>query len=93
MTVEQIRTVILPLTKEYSLSRVTLFGSRAAHTNEPDSDIDLIVEFSVPVTLLTLSSLKNRLEALTGLEVDVIHGPIQKDDMIEIGEAVELYAA
>ena len=51
------------------------------------------MEFNKPVTLLTLSDLKDKLESLTGLDVDVIHGPIRDTDMIEVGEAVELYAA
>lgn len=45
------------------------------------------------MTILRLSRLKNRLEELTNLEVDIIHGPVREDDMIEIGRTVELYAA
>lgn len=93
MTIDQIRTAIMPLIQEYSISKVILFGSRATETNAIDSDIDLIVEFSVPVTILTLSGLKNRIEELTNLDVDVIHGPLRDDDMIEVGRMVELYAA
>ena len=65
----------------------------AAGTNNDESDIDLIVEFNRPVTIMFLSNLKNRLEDLTGLSVDVIHGPIRDTDMIEVGKVVELYAA
>jgi predicted nucleotidyltransferase len=58
-----------------------------------DSDVDLIIEFTSQVSILTLSQIKCELEELLGLTVDVIHGPIREDDMIEIGEVVELYAA
>ena len=68
-------------------------GSRADGTNTDESDIDLIIEFNRPVTIMFLSNLKNKLEELTGLSVDVIHGPIRETDMIEVGKVVELYAA
>lgn len=93
MSIEAIKQIILGIANDYAIDRVTLFGSRASGTNRDDSDIDLIVEFNKPVTLLTLSDLKDKLESLTGLDVDVIHGPIRDTDMIEVGEAVELYAA
>ena len=53
----------------------------------------LIIEFSAPITLMTISRLRCELEELLGLGVDIIHGPIQPTDMIEIGKVVELYAA
>ena len=55
--------------------------------------MDLIIEFSAPITLMTISRLRCELEELLGLGVDIIHGPIQPTDMIEIGKVVELYAA
>ena len=93
MTIEQIKRVLQELARDYSFKTVTLFGSRADGTNKEDSDIDLIVEFNNPVTLITLAGLKDRLEDMTGLNVDVIHGPIRDTDMIELGKVVELYAA
>ena len=93
MTIEQIRDAVLGITEEYHISKVVLFGSRARGTNCENSDIDLIVEFSVPVSLLTLSSLTCRLEEILKLDVDVIHGPIRKEDMIEVKDEVVLYAA
>ena len=93
MSIDTIRLRVLPVTRDYPISRITLFGSRAEGTNREDSDVDLIVEFSCGISLLTLSSLRCRLEELLGLEVDVIHGPMQSEDMIEIGKVVELYAA
>lgn len=93
MTNEEIRSIILPLVDQYHIRKVTLFGSRAAGVHRPDSDIDLIVEFDTPVTLLGLLRLKNHIEALTNLAVDVIHGPIRDGDMIEVGKVVNLYAA
>lgn len=93
MTVETIRERVQLAAEEYPIRRITLFGSRAAGTNREDSDVDLIVEFSAPVSLLTISALRCRLEEILGMDVDIIHGPIRSDDMIEIGKVVELYAA
>ena len=93
MTNDNIKKIILSIVNDYSFKSVILFGSRASGTNKDDSDIDLIVEFNKPVTIMMLSHLKNHLEELTGLDVDIIHGPIRDTDMIEVGEVIELYAA
>ncbi|MGN1026749.1 MAG: nucleotidyltransferase family protein [Faecousia sp.] len=93
MTIETIKNSLTEIVKKYPICRIVLFGSRADETNRADSDVDLIVEFSAPITLLTLSMLRCDLEDLLGLPVDLIHGPIQPTDMIELGKVVELYAA
>lgn len=93
MTTELLRNSVLTIVKDYPIKKITLFGSRAAGTNKEDSDVDLIIEFSLPVSLLTLSSIKLRLEEILKVGVDVVHGPIEKSDLLEIGEVVELYAA
>ena len=93
MTIEAIKNQILKIVNDYPITSVTLFGSRASGTNTEDSDVDLIIEFSEPVTLITLSRIKFQLEELLGLEVDVIHGPLRETDMIEVDKVVELYAA
>ena len=93
MTIENIRKAVLEIISDYSVRRVVLFGSRADGTNREDSDVDLIMEFHTPVSLLILSQIKCDLEEKMGLKVDVIHGPIREDDMIEVGEEVELYVA
>jgi predicted nucleotidyltransferase len=93
MQIAQIRAAVQQVVLDYPVSRVTLFGSQAAGTSKADSDVDLIVEFSQPVSLLTLSSMKCDLEDLLQIKVDLIHGPIRDSDMIEVGQEVVLYAA
>ncbi|MCQ2535440.1 MAG: nucleotidyltransferase domain-containing protein [Lachnospiraceae bacterium] len=68
-----------------------LFGSRASHSNRQNSDVDLIMEFSVPVSLITLAMIKDELEEMFQLKVDVIHGPITEDNMIEVSDEAILY--
>lgn len=93
MTNDVIRKYILSIIDKYSIKKVTLFGSRANETNRDDSDVDLIMEFFVPVSVLTLSKIRCELEEIMGINIDIIHGPLRDDDMIEIGKVVELYAA
>ena len=81
------------IAKEYPVKRIALFGSRAEGTNREDSDVDLIMEFSAPVSLLMISQIRCDLEEELGLDVDIIHGPIRETDLIEPGRMVELYAA
>ena len=84
---------VLKLIDQYPISKVILFGSRANGTNRENSDIDLIMEFYAPVTLITLSAIKLDLEEMLHLRVDVIHGPVTEGDMIEVDKEVVLYAA
>ena len=93
MQIAQIKAAVQQVVLNYPVSRVTLCGSQAAGTSKADSDVDLIVEFSQPVSLLTLSSMKCDLEDLLQIKVDLIHGPIRDSDMIEVGQEVVLYAA
>ena len=94
LTIKQISEIVSKAAQEYDIKRVTLFGSYADGKNTPHSDIDLLVEFnSENVSLLTLSSLKYRLEELFGIDVDVIHAPLDKDEMIIPQRMVEIYAA
>lgn len=91
-SVEQLKHGISIVAKEYPLKRVDLFGSLAIGAGTSSSDVDLLVEFLEPrVSLLTLNQLKCRLEALFGSDVDVIHGPLPENSMIEITERISLY--
>ena len=51
------------------------------------------MEFNAPVTLITISKIKNQLESILESNVDIVHGPLQDDDMIEIENEIEVYKA
>lgn len=93
MTNDYIKEKVLLIAEEYPIKKIILFGSRAEETNRENSDVDLIMEFSEPVSLFMLSDIRVRLEEILGLKVDIIHGPIRDGDLIEVGKAVELYVA
>lgn len=80
--------------QEYPIKKAELFGSYANGTNRPDSDVDLLIEFNAPrISLLTLNQIKYRLEELLQTEVDLIHGPLNEDSIIEIDRRIPLYGA
>ena len=93
MTIEDIKKAVLEIVELYPISRVTLFGSRANGSARPDSDVDFIIEFNKPVTLITISQITETLENLLQTNVDVIHGPVRETNLLEIDKEVELYAA
>ncbi len=93
MSNEDIKKALVSFVDKYSITSMILFGSRANGTNTPDSDVDLILEFSVPVSLIILSQIQIEMEEKLGIDVDIVHGPITEDDMIEIDKEVVLYAA
>ncbi len=93
MSNEEIKTILRSFVDKYSITSMILFGSRARGTNKPDSDVDLILEFSVPVSLIVLSQIQIDMEEALGVSVDIVHGPITEDDMIDVDEEVVLYAA
>lgn len=93
MMIDDITNAVIRITAKYSITKVTLFGSRAEGSNNENSDVDLIIEFKKPVSLITLSMVQIELEEMLGVKVDVIHGPVMPDDLIEIRKEVVLYAA
>ena len=95
MTIDAIQSAVLDVVKEYpAITKVTLFGSRASGNNREDSDIDLLIEFITDsIRLITLSAIRYALEDRLSLPVDVIHGPLRPDDMLEVEKEVVLYAA
>lgn len=91
---QQIKDSISIVAKEYPIKRIDLFGSYASGNNHQNSDVDLLVEFHTDrVSLLTLNSVKYRLEELLGTDVDLIHGPLSKDSMIKVDRRIPLYGA
>ncbi len=59
------------LSDHYYVSSLLLFGSVARDEARPDSDIDILVEFSRPVGLFHFIELQQRLETILGSKVDL----------------------
>jgi len=54
------------------VERVALFGSYARGNPEADSDVDLLVSFKEPPSLLGFLALENALSASLGVKVDLV---------------------
>jgi predicted nucleotidyltransferase len=75
MTKEDILALLkdeLPnLRNEYGVDTLAIFGSYAKGEQMEGSDIDMLVEFSEPVSLFDLIGLENQLTDLLGVKVDL----------------------
>ncbi len=60
------------LCSHYHVMNISIFGSYAKKTQTDKSDLDLLVEFTKPVSLLKLIALENYLSDLLGLKVDLV---------------------
>ena len=66
---QQIKDSVSIVAKEYPIKCVDLFGSYASGKYHQNSDVDLLAAFHTDrVSLLTLNSVKNRLEELWGVD-------------------------
>ena len=57
--------------KEHGVKRAVLFGSHARGEAMPGSDVDLLVEFSMPVGLLGLLRIQRELSDALGVKIDL----------------------
>lgn len=57
--------------ERFGVKSIAIFGSVARDQARPDSDVDVLVEFSVPVGFFELSRLEHRLADLFGRPVDL----------------------
>jgi predicted nucleotidyltransferase len=66
------RDRIARVAARFGAGSVRVFGSRARGDASPGSDLDLIVEMERGRSLLDLIALERELEAMLGIEVDVL---------------------
>ncbi|HAX62134.1 MAG TPA: hypothetical protein DCX95_06255 [Elusimicrobia bacterium] len=60
------------LRKKYKVQETGIFGSYVRDDQTPTSDVDILVEFSEPISLLDRASLLNYLKELLGINVDLV---------------------
>lgn len=75
-TLEEIKVIIAKHEDEikgkYGLKEIGIFGSYVKGKQEETSDVDILVEFEKPVSLLQIVSLENYLSDIVGIKVDVV---------------------
>jgi predicted nucleotidyltransferase len=69
---KRLREILPVLRKEFRVKSLGLFGSYVRGEPKTGSDLDVLVEFEEPVSLLKLVSLENYLSDLLGVKVDLI---------------------
>ncbi|WP_029521260.1 nucleotidyltransferase family protein [Persephonella sp. IF05-L8] len=74
--VERIKKILKNHKKEledkYYVTNIALFGSYAKGSQTLESDIDILVEFKKPITLIHFIKLENYLSDLLGAKVDLV---------------------
>lgn len=74
--VERIRQALkrhmAALQKDYHVQSLGIFGSYVRQEHDSASDLDVLVTFSEPPTLLEYVALENRLSDLLGIPVDLV---------------------
>jgi predicted nucleotidyltransferase len=72
MNREEIFEKIARLLKDRGVRKVAVFGSYVRGEEKPESDIDIIVEFSDRKSLLELVSIERELSEVLGIKVDLL---------------------
>jgi hypothetical protein len=60
------------LVEKYKLESMGIFGSFVRHERKTSSDLDLLVSFLEPPSLLTFIEMENYLTDLLGVRVDLV---------------------
>lgn len=68
----RLRANMAALRQEYGVKSLGIFGSRRRGEETEDSDLDLLVEFERPISLLHYVALERRLSELLGEKVDLV---------------------
>ena len=69
------------LRQEYKVRKIGLFGSYSRDEQRPDSDIDLLVEFTDDADLFDLAELKYYLEEKLHHPVDIVPEKALRDEL------------
>ncbi|WP_246275963.1 nucleotidyltransferase family protein [Methanolobus zinderi] len=70
--IRQLGEMLPKLQKKYSIKYLGVFGSYIRNEQTPQSDLDVLVEFSKPVSLLEYVRLELELSDALGVRVDLV---------------------
>lgn len=74
------REEILAALARYRMSDVRIFGSAARGTDEPGSDLDLLVDLPADADLLDLIDGAEAVEGIVGVRVDIVSARALRPD-------------
>lgn len=69
---QQIREKIREKLEEEHAKSIAIFGSYTRGEEESSSDIDILVEFSKPITLFDMVRIERELSEYIGIKVDLV---------------------
>ena len=78
--------------RRYGVSHLAVFGSLARGEGEPESDVDILVEFEQPIGLFGFVRLQRYLEELIGRTVDLATSDAMRPEMRDTILAEAVYA-
>lgn len=78
--------------ERYSVTKIGIFGSYVRGEQKKKSDVDVLVEFEKPISLLKLVNLENFLADRIGIKVDVVPKEDIRHELKEriLGEVIYL---
>ncbi len=74
----ELRHVIPELEQKYHMDSLSVFGSVARGDHDDESDLDLLVSFTRPVSLITLELIELFLSEKLGMNVEIVTEPALK---------------
>lgn len=69
---KEIRNNIQPLKNKYKIKIIGVFGSYVRGNQKKESDVDILIEFEEPVSLLEFITLERQLSKILGKKVDLV---------------------
>jgi predicted nucleotidyltransferase len=72
MTIEEIKSKIVPILKQHGIKKAAIFGSLAKGEAKTSSDIDILVEIKSDMSLLDFIGIKIELEEALKMRVDLV---------------------
>ena len=92
ISLETIRSEIIPLAIKYDVKNVDLFGSYATGCASEASDVDFLVSFVTPVpSIFKVMGFKEELSRRLGLPVDVVTTPLSRPMHLDVGTTIPIY--
>lgn len=69
---KEIRNNIQHLKDEYKVKTIGVFGSCVREDQKKESDVDILIEFEEPISLLEFMALERQLSKILGKKVDLV---------------------
>lgn len=92
--IEELKKTIVPIVSQYPVDKVSIFGSCARKQMNENSDIDILISFSIPIGMFKFIEIKQVLEEKLKHKIDLItFNSLNESDIKDtvLMEAIEIY--